>query len=50
MIEMYFNEKIWNDIKYLGFRGVIPDKVAEAIREAAAPKVKEEADTKERTL
>ncbi len=29
------NEKIQTDIKYLGFRGVLPKDVAEALREQA---------------
>ena len=32
------NKKIQTDVKYLGFRGVLPEDVAQAIRDRAAPK------------
>ena len=32
------NDKIWNEVKFLGLRGILPDAVAKAIRDAAKPK------------
>lgn len=37
------NPLIQARIAFVGFRGVIPDEVAQAIREQAAPKEKEKA-------